>query len=247
MPRSTCYLDDCDQIHHAQGLCAIHYNRQRKRALRAGKWESVEVDAAPFKERILQFREAGYTFPMLSAVSGIDRDTLSRALLRDRQTVLEDNMDRLYRTPLIPLYLLWKTDIGVDYRVPSYLATRRLRALMSKGYTTTRIEEESGLTRHTIGRLVHQQANDTIMRSNLVRVVEVYERLWDQEPPTPYRHSDLTRYNKWPLPIEWDDDEIDLPNTEGKAIALARNRLRGQRRRGYFKDYQADRRAGLLV
>ena len=243
MPRPTCYIDDCERPHHGQGLCKYHYNIQRKAALKTGKWENVLVDATPFKKRIREFLELGYNYSMLQALTGIDRSTMLRAVNGDFQTVIADNIERLERVPLLPLYLLWRTDIGVDYRVPSYLSSRRIRALMAKGYTTTRIAEESGLHRQTIGRLAHREVPDTVMRSNLVGIVEAYERLWDQEPPMPYRHSDLTRYQKWPLPMEWDDDEIDLPGTEKKAHARASIRLGRKRQRAYTNSHRKQKRA----
>lgn len=241
-----CYIEDCDRIHHAQGLCSIHYGRQRKAALRAGRWESVEVDAAPFKERIRQFLDLGYTYAMLEALTGIERHTFSRALLRDRKVVIEDNSEKLNRVPLLPLWQIWRRDLGCDYKVPSYLASRRVRALMAVGYTTTYIAQETGLTNRTIGRLAHQEKEcDFIMRSNLVKIAEVYDRLWDQKPPTPHHRSLLTKYIEWPLPIEWDDDELDHPDTEARVISRARRRRQTHKRRGYFQQYQAERRAAL--
>lgn len=242
MPRPNCYIEDCDRIHHAQGLCSIHYGRQRKSAIKRGDWEPVEVDAAPFKERIKQFLELGYSYTMLEALTGIERHTFARALLRDRQHVLEDNIEKLNRVPLTPLWKMWRRDLGCDYKVPSYLAGRRVRALMAKGYTTTRLAEASGLTSQTIRRLAYGKTSEFIMRSNLLRVVEVYERLWDQEPPMPHHHSELTRYAKWPLPMEWDDDELDRPGVEEEVQARALDRARTHRRNAYMRNYQRRKR-----
>lgn len=238
MTRPTCYIEDCEQLHHAQGLCAIHYSRQRKRAIRAGNWETVEADATPFKERIRQFLDLGYSYTMLEALTGVERHTFARALLKDRQHVLEDNIDKLARVPLTPLWELWRRDLGCDYKVPSFLATRRVKALMAKGYTTTVIADETGLNRQTIGRMAHDKTPDMMMRSSLVKIVEAYDRLWDQEPPMPHHHSELTRYSHWPLPLEWDDDEMDMPNTE----KFAQNRARGRLARNWKREYDKQNR-----
>lgn len=216
----------------------MHYTRQRKAAVKAGTWETVQVDATPLKERVKKFLDLGYNYAMLQALTGTDRSTMLRAVNGDYQTVISENIERLERVPLVPLYVLWRTDIGIDYRVPSYLAARRIRALMAKGYTTTRIAEESDLNRQTIGRLAHRETSDTIMRSNLVKIAEAYDRLWDKEPPMPYRHSELAKYSHWPLPLEWDDDEMDLPDTERKAERRAKARAVRDHRREYFKARQ---------
>lgn len=245
---SLCYIEDCDRIHHAQGLCSIHYSRQRMRAIRAGNWEPVEADATPFKERIRQFLDLGYSYTMLEALTGVERHTFARALLKDRQRVLEDNIEKLNRVPLTPLWQMWRRDLGCDYKVPSYLASRRIRALMAVGYTTTYIAQETGLTNRTIGRLAHKEKEcDFIMRSNLVKIAEVYDRLWDQEPPVPHHRSLLTKYIQWPLPIEWDEDELDHPDSGAKVAYRARRRWENFNRRSYFQQYQAQRRASTTV
>lgn len=250
MPRTrpSCYIDDCSRPHHGQGLCNHHYTRQRKAALKDGTWENVQIDSAPLRERISKFLDLGYNYSMLEALSGIDRSTLSRSILHDRQTVIADNIDRLERVPMTPLYELWRTDIGVDYRLPDYLAIRRVKALMAKGWSTPRIAEEAGVTRQTIGRLAHRFDNsETIMRSNLVKIADAYDRLWDQEPPTPYHLSDLTKYNHWPLPMEWDDDEIDLPGMDEKVEKRAKGRYTRDHQRVYKKEHRLKIREATAV
>lgn len=209
--------------------------------MRSGNWETVEADAAPFKERIRQFLDLGYSYTMLESLTGIERHTFARALLKDRQRVLEDNIEKLNRVPLTPLWQMWRRDLGCDYKVPSYLAARRVRALMAKGYTTTRIAEASGLTSQTIRRLAFGKGPEFTMRSNLLRVVEAYDRLWDQEPPMPHRHSELTKYAKWPLPMEWDEDELDLPGADKKVQARALARAETQRRTAYMRHHRRKR------
>lgn len=243
MSRPTCYLDDCGLPHHAQGLCTSHYNRQRKAALKNGTWEPVQVDAGSFKERLKKFLDLGYNYSMLQVLTGTDRSTMLRAVNDDKKTVIAENVKRLERVPLTPLYELWRTDIGVDYKVPSYLASRRIRALMAKGYTTTTLGEETGLGRKTVARLAHQEVSETVFRSSLVRIAEAYDRLWDQEPPTPYHRSNLTRYSHWPLPIEWDDEELDHPDAEGEVLRRSETRRKTQHKNEYMRKYSARKRA----
>lgn len=234
MPRPICYIDDCDRSHHGQGLCKYHYNIQRKASVEDGTWETVEVDAGPFKERIQKFLDLGYSYSMLAAVTGIDRYTFARAMSKDRQKTLLHIHETLERTPLTPLHQLWKQELGLDYRVPSYLAGRRVRALMARGWSTARLGEEMGLERRTVQRIAFQEKQfPNVMRSNLMKVVEAYDRLWDQEPPSTYRHCELTKYRHWPMPLEWDDDRIDLPGGEVVPNNRARNRRKLERNRGY--------------
>ena len=233
MPQS-CYLDNCHDPQHAQGLCSRHYTRQRKAAHRNGTWESVLVPAELMKSRVQKFTEEGYTYTMLEALTGIERNTFIRLFTKNRQLVTEDNLERLLRLPLVPLYELWKTDIGVDYKVPTYLASRRVRALMARGWTTTTLAKEVGLEKRTLQRFAQEEESlNGVFRSNLLKVVEAYDRLWDKEPPKPHRRAELTRYIHWPMPLEWDDEKIDLPGGEAVPNNRARNRIKRERDREY--------------
>lgn len=226
MPQS-CYLDNCHDPQHAQGLCSRHYTRQRKAAHRNGTWESVLVPAELMKSRVQKFLDEGYNYTMLEALTGIERNTFIRLFTKNRQLVTEDNLEKMRRLPLVPLYELWKTDIGVDYKVPTYLASRRVRALMARGWTTTALAKEVGLEKRTLQRFAHEEESlNGVFRSNLLKVVEAYDRLWDKEPPTPHRRAELTRYIHWPLPMEWDDEGLDLPSGAGFASRRAKGRLR---------------------
>ena len=232
MPRPICYIEDCDEPQHAQGLCSRHYTRQRKAAHRNGTWESIYAPSDLFRTTVQQFLDAGYNYSMLEALTGIERNTFSRCFLKDRQLVTEDNLEKLRRLPLVPLYELWKTDIGIDYKVPTYLASRRIRALMARGWTTTALAKEVGMERRSIQRFAHEEESlNGVFRSNLVRINDAYDRLWDKEPPMPHRRAELTKYRHWPTPLEWDDEKIDLPGGEAVPNNRARNRIK--REQGY--------------
>ena len=67
---SLCYANDCNRPNHAHGLCVYHYDREYKTAVRSGRgWDSIYVDGKPFRKRIQEFVDAGYSFAMMEAVT----------------------------------------------------------------------------------------------------------------------------------------------------------------------------------
>ena len=227
MSRPPCYLDDCDRPQYGQGLCLPHYDRQRKAAIRNGTWESIYVDAEPFKKRIRQFIDAGYSFDMLQAVTGIERNTLHLSVSRDRKEVLIDNADSLARTPLLPLWRLWRRDIGLDYQVPKYLATRRVQALLSYGWEVGDIADCSGLHKRVILR-IYSDSEGMIFRSSLMRVDHAFRELAALPRPTHMKPARAKKFRHWPVPFEWDTEELDHPDGWEKPQRRAGNRLRQQ-------------------
>lgn len=226
---SLCYVNDCNRPNHAHGLCVYHYDREYKTAIRSGRgWDSIYIDGTPFRKRIQEFVDAGYSFAMMEAVTGIERNTFQRQLTWGREMALEYHVDKLARTPLVPVWELWKQDIGLEYQVPKYLATRRVRSLLAYGWEMADISKASGISRNGILRIYRTEDN-FVMRSNLVRIDKAFRELSVLPKPDHMKTHRVKKFQGYPVPFEWDD--IDNPDGEKKASRRARNRLRSQESR----------------
>lgn len=222
-PKPSCHVDTCSRPSFAHGLCSFHYDREYKYAVRKGDgWDSIYVPAEPFRRRIREFMDAGYSSIMLEAITGIEQHTFQRQLSLERERALEYYVDKLNRTPLVPIWRLWRTDIGVDYRVPKYLVTRRARSLLAYGWETPDIMKASGLSSQGVLR-IYQDDDGFAMRSTLVKMDKAFRELSMLPQPTHMRPSRVKKFRQWPVPFEWDD--IDHPDDHIKAQKRAARRL----------------------
>jgi hypothetical protein len=95
---------------------------------------------------------------------------------------------------------------------------RRLKSLMNRGWSPQAIEAATGIDAESITATVGiQPPADPALDDHLV--AGVYDLLWDQPPPAATaRDRDLAaaarataEQHRWPPPMAWDDDVIDLP------------------------------------
>lgn len=103
-------------------------------------------------------------------------------------------------------------------RVDSGGTVLRLRALVSVGWTVPLIAESLDVPTKTVTRLVSGEVS-TVRPEVAGAARRLYDALWDLGPPagTPTERAvrsravNHARSRGWPLPLDLDDDQLDLP------------------------------------
>jgi transcriptional regulator with XRE-family HTH domain len=92
---------------------------------------------------------------------------------------------------------------------------RRLRALMSRGWSPETIERATGMPAPQSARALEDRRG--ISAEAAARVAAAYDRLWDQPPPQVTDHDRMlaaaaakrARSGRRPPPLAWDDGQLD--------------------------------------
>jgi len=106
-------------------------------------------------------------------------------------------------------------------RRPTAIGTqRRLRALMTRGWSLQAVARAEGLRAPQLARALE---NSAVITPKLTAAVSAaYDRLWNAEPPRRTEverqladaAGDAARIRGWAPPLAWDDDQIDKPSAE---------------------------------
>lgn len=196
----------------SRGLCHRCYLFTRTRQVAYGRWESMYVDAEPARQHVLAMRAAGIGRRRLAELSGVPGTTICDLIVGrphrghpPRAQILRRSADALLAVPVpeVPVDV-----VAESTPVCAVGATRRLQALVAGGYQLDDLTTRLGMSRSSVSRLTK---GDTSAKASTVRAVrELFAQL--QLTPGP---SDLARTHGarlgWPLPFDWDEDDIDDP------------------------------------
>lgn len=205
-----CRCAECSAANHAYAS-----NRQRQQAY--GRWEPY-VDANPVRRHVQHLQSRGLGLAQIAHLTG-DQVSLSvlEHLVRRKgqrgrtQRIRKENADAVLAVQRD------LTTLSQGSRVPSLGASRRLQALMTLGYSQSRLARELGIEPRNFGYVLHGGRQITVARH--WAVVEVYRRLSGTQPVPSSRQdrSAITAARTYAAkhgfaaPIAWDDDELDLP------------------------------------
>ena len=204
---STAYRSDGCRCDACRAAYRSHRQRLERRTERS-RW----VDAHEVREHLQSLIDDGATLVSLVRRSGYSELTLRRLLNGERTRVWD-----VTRSDLLAL-----THGAANIRsVDASGTTRRLRALAARGWGSTAVSVEMGRSvanKATIERLLHGSRTQ-VTPELAADVSQVYERLWDQQPPmsTPHERATASRMMRrarrdgWLPPAAFDDHELDLP------------------------------------
>lgn len=182
--------------------CETCLTGQRRRAkIRKGQLRGLpaKVDAEPAWQHVDGLLAEGWSIALVGRAARVEpRTILNRAsgMQRERAArLLAVDRDTLYQ-------------LARDYQlVPVVGATRRIRALQAMGWPLAGI----GTTRHMAHDILREER--TISARKWRAIAAAYDRLAMTEGPSDRLRANAQR-NGWPLPLCWDDDEIDNPSAE---------------------------------
>lgn len=211
---------------------AARYERERELRILRGK--AAYVDAAPARAHIKKLQAAGLGWKRIAALAGLAESNVYPLLYgrpdrnggQPRTKARASTINAILTVPLPSI-----DQLGARVPIDATGTRRRLQALQRLGWSLTQVADRAGLTdRQPLDRAMR---DDTTSAGTARAVRDVYDQLWDQQPPkatTRGAASAAARVrNKaarlgWHPPLAWDDESIDSPDAEPHAEDGARRR-----------------------
>lgn len=227
---STCFIQHqcrctpCVDAHNAR-----ERNRTKQKAY--GRFDSGLVDATPVREHILALSEYGIGYRRVAELAGVGV-TGVRTLVWGRQDPgprfgeIPKRVTREKAEKILTVEAKVE-NLGARQPVPALGAHRRIQALVTRGWSLSKIARRLDMNISNFWKVVR---SDRIGAGLHLRVAALYEELWDQTPPHDEWH-DAAAYTRtlnyakrkgWLPPLAWDDIDTDpQPEIvkEGRATA----------------------------
>jgi transcriptional regulator with XRE-family HTH domain len=201
--------------------CRASYNAANARRYRLkayGKWEGVSyISADPLRARLREFEAAGFTYRHVADAANVDPITLWRLLGGKNRANPTKLPARVH--PITSARVLALAAPSIDTLSPHILVSpiptvRRIHALMTLGWSQTRLAEKIGLSQADVSRLTRQ----TLVTVKSHRTIaDLFEQLWNVEPPevttgdrvSVSKTKRLAAARGWLPPMAWDDIDTD--------------------------------------
>lgn len=214
---STCFIqhqcrcEPCVEAHNAR-------ERHRKKQKAYGRFDTGLVDADPVREHILALGEFGIGYKRVAELAGVGI-TCVRNVVWGRQDpgprkgeipkrIKRENAERILAVEASV------ANLGARQAVPARGTHRRVQALVARGWSLSKIARKLGWTVENFHALMQR---DVVGAATHRAVADLYERLWDVEPPRA-THRDKIAYTRalhfaakrdWLPPLAWDDIDTD--------------------------------------
>lgn len=215
---STCYIQHqcrcapCCDAHNAR-------DRHRKKQKAYGRFDTGLVDAEPVREHILALSEFGIGYKRVAELAGVGV-TCVRNVVWGRQDpgprkgeipkrIKRENAERILAVEASI------ENLGARRSVPARGTHRRVQALVARGWSLSKVARKLGWTVENFHALMQRSM---VGAATHIAVAELYERLWDAEPPRE-THRDKIAYTRalkfaakrrWLPPLAWDDIDTDI-------------------------------------
>lgn len=213
-----CYIDHGCRRGECREAWRV-YGSDRNRQIAYGR---IAVDhyvtGARARAHVEHLRSSGLSIRAISRESGIAPVTIRRVIAGHRaRTSTQDKLlevlpGRQEVTAQTPPAML----------VDGAGTRRRLRALIAQGWTAVRLAEHAGCTSTNFRLALSKDESDPTVARFALQVRQMYEQLWDQEPPcaSRYEQAQAERVRRealqkgWAPPMAWDEESIDDPHAQ---------------------------------
>lgn len=226
--RHRCRCDDCRTARRNQ-------ERWRRRAKAYGRYDHL-VDAEPVRAHIRSLMAAGMGPKTIASAGGWRGSGTIAAIVYGKWADQPDHPE--HRPPrkqvtrqVAERILAIQPALRPGARVEARGTTRRLQALVARGYSLLRISTELGIEHLAVWRLTHGYA-DRCLESTRVAVAALYDELADT-PPVPvtrYDRGSIIRAQRfaarhgWVVAAAWDDIDLDDTPSLGDAPQVGRTK-----------------------
>lgn len=179
-----------------------------------GRYERRRADPLPVIAHIRYLQGFGYSYERIAAVAGVSGRTIYRLNTVQLRFVFARVAHAILAvTPSID-------DLADGHLIPSRGAVRRIQALATRGWSIAAVAREMGWNRTGLSHVLHRP--ELQLRTHR-RIAEVYERLWNAEPPAegPWDRRSIDRTIAhataagWLPPLAWDDIDNDVQPSAG--------------------------------
>lgn len=165
------------------------------------------VDATPVTNRISALKTAGYSWTELAKLTGLSEPALKLVGTWTVQNTV--CLDTHHRVMAVPLPTGIVSGRGV---LPAVGTQRRIQALMAIGWTQADLARECGFSgQKIVSDLLNRR--QSVLSETAFRVCEVFNRL-QMTPGSSEVLRKRARGWGWPVPLAWDEDSMDDPNTK---------------------------------
>jgi predicted ArsR family transcriptional regulator len=200
---------------------ANRYERARQRQQMYG--HDAYVDAGPARAHITALMAAGMGLKRIVAVSDISQGLLWKLIYGKRRADGTRTPSKRIRPTTEAVILAITLDLADGARVSGVGTRRRLQALVAVGWSQSKLARRLGMGGRNFGHLIHNLGlTGEVTVTHAKAVTALYDQLWDQLPPHT-QHRDHIAYSRainhaigydWPVPMAWDEDDIDDPDAQ---------------------------------
>lgn len=196
----------------------------------------THTDSTLVRERITHYRDMGWAWPQIATHVGVARKTLHIIVedTRGTGTCHTDTAIKILSAPApdapsLPAMINHVTAIG---------CARRLQALATQGWGIMALVKESERTKATTLQrrtieLTRRGVYRHIKIGTAEKIMALYERLWDQAPPssTPGEKSAVSNATRnaqehgWAPPMAWDEGAMDDPSAKPHRSGIRRREV----------------------
>ncbi|MEV6341229.1 hypothetical protein AB0M12_41730 [Nocardia vinacea] len=207
----------CGQPGAWRGMCKPSYDRSRYRRQAYGRWPASKVSADTARSHLQQLEAAGVNRNQVAKLAGLGASTLSRIAHPDWQNIRPD-VEAAILSIEIPERAADIT--AANALVPVTGARRRIQALIANGHQINHLAEQLGIDDggHPMSALIGRPDSDGrigkyVTASREREVKQLFDRL-QMTPGSSEQARAYARERGWPLPLEWDEDDIDRPDAK---------------------------------
>lgn len=193
-----------------RGLCKACYASASNRI----GWETILVPAQPARDHINRLRASGMSLRQIHERSGVPRTTLHR-LFHGRRgnppppVIWESTAERLLA--IAPVQVTWRNAPN-NQLVDATGTRRRLQTLVAAGWPRAQLGRRIGWQPSNMPDLFRRER---VTAATARKVAALFDELQLTPGPSTRARNEGKR-NRWPLPLDWDEDSIDDPAASTK-------------------------------
>jgi hypothetical protein len=196
------------------------YEARRRRLIAYGRW-NPRTDADLVRPHVRSLMESGLSWRKVAELADVPEATVGRLLYGKAGKPPSDWVKTASATAILNVKASL-SDLSPRALVDATGTHRRLQALIALGWSRTKLAQEMASGSNTIGRVLDRPR---VYASTAAEVRDLYDRLWDVSPPIRHKwdrsaaeaaRREAAR-NRWPVPMQWDDETIDDPDARPAA------------------------------
>lgn len=215
--RTAYVVDKCRCRPCTDASAKVQAERSRLQAY--GRYDSGRVDAQPIREHITMLMAYGIGLKRIAALAGVSNATLGKILYGDQTRNMPPRARTEKHVAAGVLAIKPSLDnLGQTVSVDATGTRRRIQALVTIGWSQSRIGERLGMEPSNFNRTIKA---DMVHAETARKVKALYEELWDQPQTGTDWHTkasasrarNYAKAHGWLPPLAWDDETIDDPAT----------------------------------